>query len=254
MATDADGVEIFGTGAYADKAARAPLRDPSGTEVFGSGRYERKVRHEQEPTTARKKGGLFRRRDDGVAVEGRPPLMPASVGFIMTMEAVALIGSWVVWGLPFWVVLQFAVAVVWMMASTRSPAAAMIVANGLIGMAFAHYLFGFPVWPSTVIGVVAVAMTSLHFTGSGGLSGDANPVPYVVAIVATRAYLAVTYTSITAVGDVGQSIFTWLTIFVLGIIPDVPVVVNVLLFIVLNGTLALYLTLLVKRIVNPLSN
>ncbi len=85
-------------------------------------------------------------------------------------------------------------------------------------------------------------------------SGDANPVYYIGLIIAIRAWLAFFYTSITAIETLESNILNWLSIFVIGTIPDVPTVVNVLLFVLLNGTLLVYLILLLKRIANPVAN
>jgi hypothetical protein len=85
-------------------------------------------------------------------------------------------------------------------------------------------------------------------------SGDQNPVFYIGLIVAIRAWLALFYTSISAITGFESNILNWLSIFVIGVIPGVPTVVNVLLFVLLNGTLLVYLILLLKRIANPVAN
>lgn len=85
-------------------------------------------------------------------------------------------------------------------------------------------------------------------------NGDANPVFYMAMIVAIRAWLAYFYTSIAPIEGFEENILNWLTIFVVGVVPDFPTVANVLLFILLNGTLLVYLVLLLKRIANPLAN
>lgn len=83
---------------------------------------------------------------------------------------------------------------------------------------------------------------------------DQNPIKYMIMIVAIRFYLSLHLSSVTAIGSVSDNFLVWLTVFVIGIVPGYPVVFNTILFLALNGTLAVYLVLLLKRIANPLAN
>lgn len=198
------------------------------------------------------------------ATNGRPSLQHGAVSLMLAVEFIALIMSWILFGIDFWLPLQFGIIVAWMLTQARSPTAAMILGNGALGMAYAHYLAGFVLWPSTVLGVLAVLIMSLNLVGNTTTAGDgarststnsdSNPIAYIIAIIAVRAYLATTYTSVSEITSLSDNFLNWITIFVIGVIPGVPTLVNVILFFLLNGSLAVYLVLLLKRIANPVAN
>lgn len=85
-------------------------------------------------------------------------------------------------------------------------------------------------------------------------SGDKNPIPLILAIVATRFWLSLIYVAITSIEDTSTNFLGWLGVFTLGVIPEFPTIVNVLLVIGLDGSLIVWLTLLLKRIANPVAN
>lgn len=189
----------------------------------------------------------------------RATLPKNSTGFLLVIEAAAVFAASVFFALPFWVPVLFLVVGWWMLAQFNSPAGAMIAGNGALGLAFSEFFFAFPNWISGLVGTVAVALLSLSFSTGGGSSADtaksadANPIPYIVALVATRAFLALKYASVAdATGS--TNIFNWLGLFVFGAIPGAPLVINVLFVMALQGTLLVYLVLVLKRIVNPVAN
>lgn len=193
---------------------------------------------------------------------GRGKLSGGAVGFLLALEGIMLITAWVFFGIDFWIPLQFWIIAAWMLLQARSVSAAMILSNGALGLAFAHYLTGFALWPSTLLGFIAVVSMALSINDtiaarqnkSGAVSGDANPIAYIVAIIAGRAYLATSYTSVSELSSFSSNFLNWLTIFVVGIVPGWPTIANVISAALLNGTLLVYLALLLKRIANPLAN
>ena len=189
----------------------------------------------------------------------RASLPKNSTGFLLVLEAVAAFAASVIFGLPYWVPVLFLVVGWWMMAQFHTPAGAMIAGNGAMGMAFAEFFFGFPDWISGLVGTAVVALLSLSFSTGGGSSADtaksadANPIPYIVALVATRAFLALKYATVAGATS-STNIFDWVGLFVFGAIPNAPTIINVIFVMALQGTLVVYLVLVIKRIVNPLAN
>lgn len=160
-------------------------------------------------------------------------------------------------GMDLWIAVLFALVFAACAMKTRSATASTMAGVASLGLAFSFFLWGFPVWPSAVLGAACVVVIATHFTSSSGAdvgSGDQNPIIYIAMIIAIRAFLALLYTEVSALTDESPSFLTWITIFVVGVVPDFPILVNVLMAIVLNGTLIIFLVLLYKRIANPVAN
>jgi hypothetical protein len=86
--------------------------------------------------------------------------------------------------------------------------------------------------------------------------GDVNPIPIIIIVVASRAFLALMALATTVTGS-SVDPADWFFI-ALGTIPGMPgafgVVVNVVLFLALTLTPTVWGALLIKRIVNPVAN
>jgi hypothetical protein len=194
---------------------------------------------------------------DDAAGGFRRALPAGSTGLVLGLEALALVVGNVFLRFPLWATMGFAVVAWWLLAQFKSVAAACMVSNAWLGAAFSELLFGFSPWVTSVAACVAVALASLGYTKGGEASesghGDPNVVPFIVAIVATRAFLSLKYAGVFALSP-GVNIFQWLGLVVLGDIPGAPVVVNVLFVLGLQGTLLIYLVLVLKREVNPVAN
>lgn len=223
--------------------------DPAKPKVKGrglSGEFGAAFRGKQRA----KRGGSFASSD-----EGRPSLGDRNVWLILTFEVVAVILARIFFGLPFPFVLQFALLGVVGLVVVGGPAPAMMLGNLALGLYAASYLFGFMLWPSSLVGGIAVLLLAFRFLSfASPTTGDVNPIAYITAIVALRTYLATFYATITGYSSVSNNYLNWITTFVVGAVPDWPVIANVVSIVVLNGTLLVYLVLLIKRIVNPLAN
>lgn len=185
------------------------------------------------------------------------PKPTGSVILIAVLEACGLAAAKILFGLDLWVVILAALCFVAAAMRTGSIAASLIVGNLSLGFAFATFLYGFPSWVSALLGISAIVVAGTYFTSRDGAdpgSNDANPILYIALIVAIRAWTALYYGTNTAITETPNDYLDWAALFVLGVLPDLPVLANVILFVVLNGTLIVYLTLLVKRIVNPVAN
>lgn len=177
-----------------------------------------------------------------------------ATGIILGLELAALIVAIVFTGLDLWVAFGFVAIAWWVLAQFKTPAGASIAANGFLGLAFSEQLVGQPpAWVSAVFGMVACAMVALGYARGGnpesttGGNGDPNLIPFIVAIIGTRAFLALKYTSVLAL-DANTSYLDWAAVYLVGAIPSAPILVNVVMVVGFQGTLAVGTAILIKRI------
>lgn len=182
-----------------------------------------------------------------------------SVGFILVLEMLAAIAAVIFFGLEIWVPVGFVVLGWWLLAQYKAPALAMIACNLWLGIAFAELIFAMPPpWVSSMLGAVAVAFVSLGFSRGGNpetetSSGDQNVIPPILAIITTRAFLALKYATISEVTFTTNPL-QWLGLFVFGAVPDAPTIFNLIFVVALQGTLIIYLVLMIKRLTNLVAN
>jgi hypothetical protein len=184
---------------------------------------------------------------------GRRSLSSGSQYFMIAIEFLALLACRIFVGLDTIFLLQFSVLAVFGLGF--NAAMAMLLGNLGIGIYAAHLLAGLPpLWVSSLLGGFASLMLAFRFVKStNSTTGDVNPIAYMLAIAVFRSYLATFYSSIASFDSFDSNFLTWLTVFVIGIIPGWPVIANVVSAIILNGSL-IYLVLLLKRIANPVAN
>lgn len=188
----------------------------------------------------------------------RKALPKTSTGFILVLEFLATIVATIFFGLDLWIPVLFAVVLWWMLAQYQSPALAMIACNLVIGIAFAELLFGLPPpWVSSMLGTLAVAFVSLGFMRGGNPEGgertqDPSVIPIFIAMIATRAFLALKYATIHEI-SFSLNPLQWVTLFVFGAVPGAPVILNTIFVVALQGSLVIYLVLILKRLANPLA-
>lgn len=173
---------------------------------------------------------------------------------VLVMSGAGLGLSVYLFGLPIYVPVQFALVAAALILRADNAAAAVVAAFGSLGLDFASVLFGFPVWPTALVGLAAILLIASHAFSKIGVdtaSGDPNPVYYAAAIVGTRAWLALLYSEVSTVTTTDPDIVDWITLFVFGAVPDLPIIANVLLVIILNGTLLFAVPWWIKRLVFP---
>lgn len=183
-----------------------------------------------------------------------------SVGFILVLEMLAAIAAVIFFALEIWVPVGFALLAWWLLAQYKAPALAMIACNLWLGITFAELIFAIPPpWVSSMLGTTAAAFIALGFfrggnpEAEGGGGGDPNIIPPILALVTTRAFLALKYATINEI-SITLNPLAWFNLFVFGAVPDAPLILNTIFVIALQGTLAIYLILMLKRLANPLAN
>jgi len=164
-----------------------------------------------------------------------------------------------VFGMDLWIPIQILLVVSAIIFRGGTGAIILIAMNLLLGVDFAIFIFGFPSWPGGLVGMLAILMIATHFFSKQGeqLQGkDQNPIVYLILIILTRAWAVLYFATGSQFTEANatSSEFTWITVFVFGSLPDLPALFNIIFIVLLNGTLLLYLILLLKRIANPVAN
>lgn len=187
--------------------------------------------------------------------EERREVPRVGVGLVVALEFIMMALSVIFFGFDLWPLLLCLAFVLFSRGRGMGASTTALLMQGILAYAFAFYLFAMPLWPAAFAGMAFIVfwVTSFAQTDKEN-AGDANPIIYILAIVISRAFLAQMYTEVTAVDSLSGNILTWLGIFVLGLVPGVPDILMAIFFILTNGTLTVYLVLLLKRIANPVAN
>lgn len=72
-----------------------------------------------------------------------------------------------------------------------------------------------------------------------------NPIPYAVLTVAIRFWLSVILAGQSEITGIPNDVLDYVTTFVIGTVPEFPLVANIILALVTNGALIVWIALLV---------
>lgn len=72
-----------------------------------------------------------------------------------------------------------------------------------------------------------------------------NPIPYAILTVAIRFWLSVILAGQSEINDIPTDVLDYVATFVIGTVPEFPLVVNLILALATNGALIVWIALLV---------